>query len=118
MSNDSSAPPTKQMNYIPAGVSEQMAKRSDQPPEKKEGLFLIERFKENPFVFAGLAVTVGALVRGVGTMTKGDEMQQNRMMRLRIGGQAFTVAAFVAGCALGWHGPVIETVERWKVCLP
>ncbi len=64
----------------------------------------------------GLGVTVGALVRGVGTMTRGDEIQQNRMMRLRIAGQAFTIFAFISGCALGWHGPVIETVENWKVC--
>jgi hypothetical protein len=60
-------------------------------------------------------VTVGALVRGVSTMTRGDELQQNRMMRLRIAGQAFTIFSFVTGCALGWHGPVIETVEKWKV---
>jgi hypothetical protein len=49
-------------------------------------------------------------------MTRGDEIQQNRMMRLRIAGQAFTIFAFISGCALGWHGPVIETVENWKVC--
>ncbi len=68
------------------------------------------------YPFTGLGVTVGALVRGVGTMTRGDEIQQNRMMRLRIAGQAFTIFAFISGCALGWHGPVIETVENWKVC--
>jgi hypothetical protein len=59
---------------------------------------------------AGLGVTVAALVRGVSTMTKGDEVQQNRMMRYRIAGQAFVVVSLVFGCAMGWHGPHIPAV--------
>jgi hypothetical protein len=47
--------------------------------------------------FLGLTVTLGALGYGVYQLKTGDRKMSQRMMRLRVGAQAFTVIALLVG---------------------
>lgn len=52
------------------------------------------------FIYArslGLTVTLGALGYGVYQLKTGDRKMSQRMMRLRVGAQAFTVIALLVG---------------------
>lgn len=64
-------------------------------------------FMKNPPAIVSLGVAIGALVRGVSTMHRHNESQQNRMMQLRVGAQFVCIVSVVMGCAMGRHGPVI-----------
>jgi Hypoxia induced protein conserved region len=48
-------------------------------------------------LFSGLLVTIGALSYGLYQMKTGDRAMSQKMMRLRVGAQAFTVAALLGG---------------------
>ena len=47
----------------------------------------------------GLAVTVMALGYGLWQMKTGDKAMSQKMMRLRIGAQSFTIASLLGGVA-------------------
>lgn len=51
----------------------------------------------------GLTVTVFALVSGAFQMKTGDIRKSQKMMRLRVGAQAFTLLALIGGVGFqGW----------------
>ena len=51
------------------------------------------------FVSAGLAATIGALSYGLWQLKTGDRVMSQKMMRLRVAAQGFTVAALLGGVA-------------------
>ncbi|KAK9802337.1 hypothetical protein SCARD494_00270 [Seiridium cardinale] len=57
------------------------------------------KLKEEPLVPLGTILTCAALYNAWRAMRKGDHAQVQRMFRARIGAQAFTVCAIVAGGA-------------------
>merc|ERR1711935_392945 len=67
--------------------------RDEEDPKAK----LIRKVTENPFVPIGLGVTTFALINGVYSMMKRDSAKSQKMMRLRVGAQGFTVVALLVG---------------------
>ncbi|CAH1759922.1 662_t:CDS:2 [Entrophospora sp. SA101] len=61
---------------------------------KKDNRF-IRGLKENPLVVVGLTVTIGALVASAAAFQRGDSAKMQKMMRLRVGAQGFTVVAIL-----------------------
>ncbi|KAL5021356.1 hypothetical protein ScPMuIL_000511 [Solemya velum] len=59
----------------------------------------IRKTKENPAVLVGVAATTYALSYGLWQMKTGNRWKSQKMMRLRIAAQGFTVAALLAGVA-------------------
>lgn len=57
-----------------------------------------EKLLSNPTVPIGLAVTVFALCNGLRHLYRRDTKAQQKMMRLRVGAQSFTVLAILGGC--------------------
>jgi len=57
----------------------------------------VRKTKENPFVPIGLVATIGALSYGLWQMKTGDKIMSQKMMRLRVAAQAFTVVALLSG---------------------
>ena len=53
--------------------------------------------KENPLVPIGTAATVAAFIYGLWNLHRGNSQMQQYMMRARVGAQAFTILAMVAG---------------------
>lgn len=53
----------------------------------------------NFLVSVGLAATIGALSYGLWQLKTGDRVMSQKMMRLRVAAQAFTVAALLGGVA-------------------
>ena len=66
---------------------------------KQEGFRdkFLRKTKENPFVPIGLGLTIGALSYGLYQMKTGDRVMSQRMMRLRVAAQSFTVIALITG---------------------
>lgn len=66
---------------------------------KQEGLKekLIRKTKENPAVPFGIALTTFALSYGMWQMKTGNTLKSQKMMRLRIFGQGFTIIAILGG---------------------
>ena len=58
---------------------------------------LKEKAQRDPLVFGFLALTVAALVRGLGAMTANDKRGSQRMMRFRVGFQLAALTALVGG---------------------
>ena len=58
---------------------------------------IVRKTKENPLVPIGAAATVAALVYGLWNFHRGNSQMQQYMMRARVGAQAFTILAMVAG---------------------
>ncbi|XP_076678468.1 HIG1 domain family member 2A, mitochondrial [Andrena cerasifolii] len=58
---------------------------------------IVRKTKENPLVPIGTAATVTALVYGLWNLHRGNSQMQQYMMRARVGAQAFTILAMVAG---------------------
>ncbi|ESO10887.1 hypothetical protein HELRODRAFT_72617 [Helobdella robusta] len=52
---------------------------------------------ENPLVPFGLLATIGALTIGLYSLKKGDSKLSQRMMRMRVMAQGFTVLAVMGG---------------------
>ncbi|KAI1812962.1 mitochondrial hypoxia responsive domain-containing protein [Poronia punctata] len=57
------------------------------------------KIREEPLIPLGTALTLAALFNAWRAMRRGDSRQLNRMLRARVGAQAFTVLAMVAGGA-------------------
>jgi len=57
----------------------------------------VRKTKENPFVPLGLGLTIGALSYGLWQMKTGDKIMSQKMMRLRVAAQSFTVIALLTG---------------------
>ncbi|KAK7500693.1 hypothetical protein BaRGS_00007937 [Batillaria attramentaria] len=76
------------------------------PMYREEGVKekFIRKTKENPFVPIGVAVTTFALTFGLIQMKTGNKRMSQKMMRLRIAGQGFTVMAVLMGVAYGTSG--------------
>ena len=55
------------------------------------------------FLLPGLGVTVFALTSGLLSMRTGDKVKSQKMMRLRVGAQGFTVIALLCGVAYNGH---------------
>lgn len=55
------------------------------------------KLREEPLIPLGAALTVVAFVNAYRAIRRGDSKQANRMFRARVGAQAFTVIAMVAG---------------------
>ncbi|CAG9562755.1 unnamed protein product [Danaus chrysippus] len=60
----------------------------------------IRKFGENPFVPLGCLATAGALTYGLWCFRTGRPKLSQRMMRLRIAAQGFTITALVVGVAM------------------
>ncbi|OXU27384.1 hypothetical protein TSAR_013848 [Trichomalopsis sarcophagae] len=58
---------------------------------------ILRKCKENPLVPGGAAVTVGALSYGLYNFVIDRQQMQQKMMRLRVGAQLFTILAAVGG---------------------
>jgi cytochrome bd-type quinol oxidase subunit 1 len=58
---------------------------------------VIRKTKANPFVPIGCGLTVVALAGGLRAMISGNLVKSNRFMRYRVGAQAFTLCALIAG---------------------
>ncbi|KAK5644354.1 hypothetical protein RI129_005654 [Pyrocoelia pectoralis] len=56
--------------------------------------------KENPFVPIGCVATAAALSYGLWAFRQGRPKMSQRMMRLRVAAQGFTIIAFVIGLGL------------------
>jgi len=88
--------PTAELGYI-----ELPKVTSDEGPSwrTQEGFRdkFIRKTKENPFVPIGLIATVGALSYGLWQMKTGDKVMSQKMMRLRVAAQSFTVVALLTG---------------------
>ena len=59
----------------------------------------------------GAVLTIFALGKGLSSMRKGDAQSSQRMMRLRIKAQGFTVLALVAGTL---YKPIMDTISSWS----
>jgi len=57
----------------------------------------LRKTKENPFVPIGLGLTIAALSYGLWQMKTGDRVMSQKMMRVRVAAQAFTVVALLTG---------------------
>jgi len=57
----------------------------------------VRKTKENPFVPLGLGLTIAALSYGLWQLKTGDRVMSQKMMRLRVAAQAFTVVALITG---------------------
>ncbi|KAI0890956.1 altered inheritance of mitochondria protein 31, mitochondrial [Annulohypoxylon nitens] len=57
------------------------------------------KLREEPLIPLGTALTVLAVVNAWRAMRRGDHAQAQRMFRARVGAQAFTIVAIVAGGA-------------------
>ena len=57
----------------------------------------VRKTKENPLVPIGAAATVAAFIYGLWNLHRGNSQMQQYMMRARVGAQAFTILAMVAG---------------------
>ncbi|KAK3597768.1 hypothetical protein CHS0354_006126 [Potamilus streckersoni] len=57
----------------------------------------VRKTKENLFVPLGLGVTVFALVYGIYQLKTGNSQKSQKLMRLRVGAQSFTIVAFLGG---------------------
>ncbi|KAI1375480.1 hypoxia induced protein conserved region-domain-containing protein [Hypoxylon crocopeplum] len=73
----------------------------DEDREQNEGALqkIGRKLREEPLIPLGTVLTCLALVNAWRGMRKGDHAQVQRMFRARIGAQAFTVMAMVAGGA-------------------
>ncbi|VVC94051.1 HIG1 domain family member 2A [Leptidea sinapis] len=60
----------------------------------------IRKFQANPFVPIGCLGTAGALSYGLWCFKTGRSKMSQRMMRLRIFAQGFTITALVAGVVM------------------
>lgn len=58
---------------------------------------------ENPFVPIGLGVTAFALTYGLWQLKTGDKVMSQKMMRLRVAAQGFTVVALLGGVLYNTH---------------
>ena len=58
---------------------------------------IVRKTKENPLVPIGTVATVAALIYGLWNLHRGNSQMQQYMMRARVGAQAFTILAMVAG---------------------
>lgn len=56
--------------------------------------------KENPFVPFGCLATIGALCYGLWSFKQGESRKSQKMMRMRVAAQGFTIIAFVVGLGL------------------
>ncbi|KAK7074305.1 HIG1 domain member 2A [Halocaridina rubra] len=63
------------------------------PSESK----FVKKFKENPFVPIGCGLTAAALCFGLYSFTQGKNRLSQKMMRMRIAAQGFTIAALMIG---------------------
>ena len=54
----------------------------------------------NTFIFSGLTATVGALAYGLWQLKTGNKIMSQKMMRLRVAAQGFTVLALLGGVYL------------------
>jgi len=72
------------------------------PPPPPDGFLarLWYKTKKDPLVPLGFLATAGILTAGVLSMGGKDKKRQQKLMRLRVGAQAFTIAAFCYGL---WH---------------
>merc|ERR1711860_429945 len=77
----SSFPPPREVFYNEEGVKEKF----------------IRKTKENPAVPFGVALTTFALTYGLIQMKTGNKRMSQKMMRLRIFGQGFTIVAVLGG---------------------
>jgi hypothetical protein len=57
----------------------------------------IRKTKENPLVPIGLVATISALSYGLWQMKTGDRAMSQKMMRMRVYAQSFTVFALIGG---------------------
>ena len=76
----------------------------EQNPEDGETFLskFIRKSRVEPFVPIGCLVTVGFLIRGLRAFKAGQSQTSQMMMRGRIGAQAFTIAAILAGVYSGF----------------
>ncbi|KAI9552724.1 hypothetical protein GHT06_020603 [Daphnia sinensis] len=58
------------------------------------------KFYENPFVPIGCAVTASALMYGLWSFRQGRPKMSQKMMRLRIAAQGFTVVGLMIGVGI------------------
>ena len=70
---------------------------------KQEGLQqkMLRKTKENPFIPIGLGITTFALAFGLWQLRTGNRVLSQKMMRLRVAAQGFTVLALLGGITLG-----------------
>ncbi|KAB0794730.1 hypothetical protein PPYR_11569 [Photinus pyralis] len=58
------------------------------------------KMKENPLVPIGCLATVAALCYGLWSFKQGRPQMSQKMMRMRIAAQGFTIVAFIVGLGL------------------
>ncbi|KAK5659298.1 hypothetical protein OQA88_1391 [Cercophora sp. LCS_1] len=74
---------------------------------------VFRRLKEEPLVPLGALLTVWAITNATRAMRRGDHHEVQRMFRARVGAQAFTVVAMVAG-GMYYSADRKATKELWK----
>ncbi|GAA5967663.1 hypothetical protein JCM3765_005844 [Sporobolomyces pararoseus] len=82
--------------YIPEPVPEPWSPELPPPPKNMWEKFS-RKFKEEPLVPIGSLATVVALVAASSALQKGNRAQFNKMLRLRVAAQGFTVIAALGG---------------------
>jgi hypothetical protein len=88
--HEQSSLPTEAFGYL------EMPRDGFSTPETFREKF-VRKTKENPLVPMGLVATVTALSYGLWQMKTGDRAMSQKMMRMRIYAQSFTVFALLAG---------------------
>ncbi|XP_077992299.1 HIG1 domain family member 2A-like [Glandiceps talaboti] len=68
----------------------------------------LRKTKENPFVPVGLMATAAVLSFGLVQFRRGDRHKSQRMMRMRIAAQGFTVVAIIIGVAVNARQSVMS----------
>jgi len=85
----------KKFEYLPPTPDLRRTLNLMNPETSKQKL--VRRCKEQPLIPIGSLCTAGALIYGLVSMKRGDRFMSQRMMRLRIMAQGFTVMACLAG---------------------
>ncbi|XP_067391574.1 HIG1 domain family member 2A, mitochondrial [Emydura macquarii macquarii] len=66
-------------------------------PREGFGDRFLRKSRENPLVPVGCLATAGALIYGLICFQKGNVVQSQRMMRVRVLAQGFTLTALIVG---------------------
>ncbi|KAG6031882.1 hypothetical protein E4U41_007392 [Claviceps citrina] len=86
------SPPSPMPGQLPSSFDSDAEFANERPLQK-----LIRKIKEEPLVPLGMGLTVYAFINAYRALRRGDSRQANQMFRARVGAQAFTVLAMVAG---------------------
>ncbi|PHH77360.1 hypothetical protein CDD80_688 [Ophiocordyceps camponoti-rufipedis] len=87
-----SPPPPSLPGSLPSSFDDDPDFRNERRLQK-----IVRKLKEEPLIPLGMGLTIFAFVNAYRAIRRGDSHQANRMFRVRVAAQGFTVLAMVAG---------------------